>query len=57
MFDVMLARENRDIFFPKLSANLHLITFSEIAIKYLLSLGLIPTNVKQNKKRETGVMN
>ena len=27
--------ENRDIFFPKLSESLHLITFSEIAIKYL----------------------
>ena len=37
-----LLGENRDIFFPKLSANLHLITFSEIAIKYLLSLGFEP---------------
>ena len=27
--------ENRDIFFPKLNENLHLITFSEIAEKYL----------------------
>jgi len=26
---------NRDIFFPKLSESLHLITFSEIAVKYL----------------------
>ncbi|RXJ68980.1 UDP-N-acetylglucosamine 4,6-dehydratase [Halarcobacter ebronensis] len=31
--------ENRDIFFPKLSENLHLITFSEIAVKYLKKLG------------------
>ncbi|WP_067038057.1 UDP-N-acetylglucosamine 4,6-dehydratase [Allomuricauda sp. CP2A] len=31
--------ENRDIFFPKLSEELHLITFSDIAIKYLKSLG------------------
>lgn len=31
--------ENRDIFFPKLSERLHLITFSEIAIRYLESLG------------------
>jgi FlaA1/EpsC-like NDP-sugar epimerase len=31
--------ENRDIFFPKLSEELHLITFSEIAIKYLENLG------------------
>ncbi len=34
--------ENRDIFFPKLSENLHLITFSEIAIKYLKNLGYKP---------------
>lgn len=34
--------ENRDIFFPKLSENLHLITFSEIAVKYLQSLGYEP---------------
>jgi UDP-N-acetylglucosamine 4,6-dehydratase len=27
--------ENRDIFFPKLSEELHLITFAEIAVKYL----------------------
>lgn len=31
--------ENRDIFFPKLSEQLHLITFGEIAIKYLEQLG------------------
>lgn len=31
--------ENRDIFFPKLSDSLHLITFSEIAHKYLNKLG------------------
>ncbi|MBW8242633.1 UDP-N-acetylglucosamine 4,6-dehydratase [Muricauda oceani] len=34
--------ENRDIFFPKLSEELHLITFSEIAEKYLISRGLSP---------------
>ncbi len=33
---------NRDIFFPKLSDKLHLITFSEIAIKYLQNLGYEP---------------
>lgn len=32
--------ENRDIFFPKLSENLHLITFAEIAEKYLKEKGL-----------------
>ena len=34
-----LLGENRDIFFPKLSENLHLITFAEIAKKYLKDLG------------------
>ena len=37
-----LLGENRDIFFPKLSEKLHLITFSEIAIKYLEYLGYEP---------------
>ncbi|MFA9373718.1 MAG: UDP-N-acetylglucosamine 4,6-dehydratase [Poseidonibacter sp.] len=31
--------ENRDIYFPKLSENLHLITFADIAVKYLENLG------------------
>ncbi|MEJ6066177.1 UDP-N-acetylglucosamine 4,6-dehydratase [Psychrobacter sp. 16-Bac2893] len=34
--------ENRDIFFPKLSANLHLISFADIAIKYLEQKGFEP---------------
>jgi FlaA1/EpsC-like NDP-sugar epimerase len=34
-----LLGENRDILFPKLSENLHLITFSEIATRYLEALG------------------
>ncbi len=34
--------ENRDIFFPKLSEELNLITFSYIAIKYLEQLGYEP---------------
>lgn len=34
--------ENRDIFFPKLSEDLHLITFAEIAVKYLGQLGYTP---------------
>ncbi|WP_245806432.1 UDP-N-acetylglucosamine 4,6-dehydratase [Francisella halioticida] len=34
--------ENRDIFFPKLSESLHLITFSEIAVKYLKNLDYEP---------------
>lgn len=34
--------ENRDIFFPKLSEELHLITFSEIAERYLKEKGYQP---------------
>lgn len=34
--------ENRDIFFPKLSEALHLITFADIAVKYLTNLGYKP---------------
>ncbi len=34
--------ENRDIFFPKLSESLHLITFSDIAIRYLEAIGYEP---------------
>ena len=34
--------ENRDVFFPKLSEKLHLITFSEIAISYLNELNYEP---------------
>ncbi len=34
--------ENRDIFFPKLNENLHLISFAEIAVKYLKQLGYEP---------------
>ena len=34
--------ENRDIFFPKLSESLHLITFADIAVKYLKQRGYEP---------------
>lgn len=34
--------ENRDIFFPKLSENLHLISFADIAVKYLAEIGYEP---------------
>jgi FlaA1/EpsC-like NDP-sugar epimerase len=34
--------ENRDVFFPKLNENLHLITFADIAVKYLAELGYEP---------------
>ncbi len=34
--------ENRDIFFPKLSEALHLISFADIAVKYLKQIGYEP---------------
>lgn len=37
-----LLGENRDIFFPKLSEDLHLITFADIAVRYLKKLGYQP---------------
>jgi FlaA1/EpsC-like NDP-sugar epimerase len=37
-----LLGDNRDIFFPKLSENLHLTTFAEIGVKYLTQLGYEP---------------
>lgn len=37
-----LLGENRDIFFPKLNESLHLISFSEIALKYLEARGYEP---------------
>lgn len=38
--------ENRDIFFPKLNENLHLISFADIAVKYLADLGYEPYECK-----------
>ena len=37
-----LLGENRDIFFPKLSEKLHLVTFCEIAVRYLREQGYEP---------------
>ncbi|QOG04889.1 UDP-N-acetylglucosamine 4,6-dehydratase [Flavobacterium sp. MDT1-60] len=34
--------ENRDVFFPKLSESLHLISFADIAVKYLAEIGYQP---------------
>lgn len=42
--------ENRDIFFPKLSENLHLITFAEIAVKYLEEIGYEPYLCKDEEE-------
>ena len=49
--------ENRDIFFPKLSADFNLITFSEIAKKYLKEKGLEPLICKtEDEARELAKM-
>ena len=42
--------ENRDIFFPKLSEDLHLITFADIAVKYLNELGYEPYLCKDEEE-------
>jgi len=41
---------NRDIFFPKLSEKLHLITFSEIAVRYLKMNNYTPYECKSEKE-------
>lgn len=45
--------ENRDIFFPKLSESLHLITFVDIAIKYLHLKGYAPYFCKTEDEART----
>lgn len=42
--------ENRDVFFPKLSEDLHLITFADIAVKYLNELGYEPYLCKDEEE-------
>lgn len=42
--------ENRDIFFPKLNENLHLISFADIAVKYLKELGYEPYSCKDENE-------
>ena len=42
--------KNRDVFFPKLSENLHLLSFSDIAIKYLKEKGLNPVLCKTEQE-------
>lgn len=45
-----LLGENRDIFFPKLDRSLNLITFSEIAEKYLENLGYKPVRCETEEE-------
>ena len=48
-----LLGDNRDIFFPKLSEKLHLITFSEIAVRYLRERGYEPYECEsENEARD-----
>lgn len=42
--------ENRDVFFPKLRESLHLITFAEIAVKYLKDIGYEPYLCKSEEE-------
>lgn len=42
--------ENRDVFFPKLSEDLHLITFADIAVKYLNTMGYEPYLCKDEEE-------
>lgn len=47
--------ENRDIFFPKLEHDLNLITFSDIAIKYLRNLGYEPVECETEEEARKSV--
>jgi nucleoside-diphosphate-sugar epimerase len=42
--------ENRDIFFPKLNENLHLISFADIAVKYLNEIGYKAVECKSEEE-------
>ena len=42
--------DNRDIFFPKLSKNLHLISFADIAVKYIKEKGYEPYFCKDEEE-------
>jgi FlaA1/EpsC-like NDP-sugar epimerase len=48
--------ETRDIFFPKLSEDLHLITFSEIAVNFLKDLGYEP-HICENEEEARSLTN
>jgi FlaA1/EpsC-like NDP-sugar epimerase len=50
-----LLGENRDIFFPKLSENLHLISFADIAVKYLAEIGYEPYLCKTEEEARTNI--
>jgi FlaA1/EpsC-like NDP-sugar epimerase len=47
--------ENRDVFFPKLNEDLHLITFAAIAEKYLEALGFKPHRCKDEEEARESI--
>ena len=47
--------ENRDIFFPKLSENLHLISFADVAVKYLAEIGYEPYLCETEEEARTNI--
>lgn len=47
--------ENRDVFFPKLSESLHLISFADIAVKYLAEIGYEPHLCKTEEEARENV--
>tara|TARA_R110002124_G_C8974716_1_gene515917 strand:+ start:74618 stop:75805 length:1188 start_codon:yes stop_codon:yes gene_type:complete len=50
-----LLGENRDIFFPKLDENLNLISFADIAVKYLEDIGYAPYLCDSEEEARTKV--
>tara|TARA_R110002049_G_scaffold218479_1_gene390148 strand:- start:171 stop:1358 length:1188 start_codon:yes stop_codon:yes gene_type:complete len=50
-----LLGENRDIFFPKLDENLNLISFADIAVKYLEDIGYTPYLCDSEEEARTKV--
>ena len=52
-----LLGDNRDIFFPKLDENIHLITFSEIASRYLIHHGYTPHICSSEEEARSEIQN
>ena len=50
-----LLGDNRDIFFPKLEESLHLISFADIAVKYLKNLGYEPYLCETEEEARTNI--
>ena len=50
-----LLGDNRDIFFPKLEESLHLISFADIAVKYIKNLGYEPYLCETEDEARTNI--